>query len=429
MAVNLALADAYFVDASQDPMGRTWVGWDRSESDEALWAVNRGRWRLDERALLRERFATISYRGVVQIVAELEGYESMPADPKPGLKKALLGRVLAPGDPVRDALVGRLVGRQRNPVSYIDTSDVDSISAAERARTWPERGDHAFLVTNNPGLWALNDDEYDEDVRTTADGGFVRGQWSVGPRTGGIEPGDRVFMLRQGRDRRGIIASGTFTSRVFQDAHWDETRSNDANYALIDWDTLVDPEDVLPIERLKAELSEQHWEPQASGTSIRQEVRRRLEQIWAGHLGRPVSRRTAPRQAWQLDPVRRKQVEDAAQDRLMRHYRDLGWQVQDTRHGNPYDAIAVRGAEVRYLEAKGTETVGRAVIVTPGEVEHARTHPGHCVLGVLSDIEFTAAGELVPGSGIFRMFDWCPEATDLVARSYDYTLNGHPLTD
>jgi hypothetical protein len=409
-------------------MGRTWFGWDRTASDEVLWTVNRGRWRLDERALKRERFATLSYRGIVQVVAELTGFEAVSADPKPGLKKALLGRVLTPGDPVRDGLVGRPVGRQRNPVSYIDTSDVDTMSTAERARSHPERGDLAFLVTNNPDLWAWDEDEYDEDVQLTAEGGIVRGQWSVGSRTGGVEPGDRVFMLRQGRGRRGIVGSGTFTSRVFQDAHWDGAKSQDANYALIDWDALVDPEDVLPIERLKLELSDQHWEPQASGTSIRPAVRGRLEQIWAEHLGRPASRRTAPRAPWQLDPERRKQVEDAAQDRLMRHYRDLGWQVQDTRHGNPYDAIAVKGAEVKYLEAKGTETVGRAVIVTRGEIDHARTHPGQCVLGVLSDIEFTAAGELVPNSGTFRMFDWSPADADLIARSYDYILNGKPLT-
>jgi hypothetical protein len=57
--------------------------------------------------LTRERFATISYKGVIQLVAELSGYELVSAYPKPGMKKALLGEVLVTGDPVRDALVGR----------------------------------------------------------------------------------------------------------------------------------------------------------------------------------------------------------------------------------------------------------------------------------------------------------------------------------
>jgi len=90
-------------------------------------------------------------------------------------------------------------------------------------------------------------------------------------------------------------------------------------------------------------------------------------------------------QGWQSDLVRRKQVEDAAQDRLMEHYRAEGWTVTDTRHGNSYDAVARRAGEVLFLEAKGTETDGAAVLVSKGEVKHAREHPGQCVMGVLHD--------------------------------------------
>jgi hypothetical protein len=84
MAVNFALVDAFAIDPNEDPMGRTWAGWDRTATDQDLWEVNRGRWRLDRRALARERFATISYQGVVQLVAELSGYELVSAHPKAG---------------------------------------------------------------------------------------------------------------------------------------------------------------------------------------------------------------------------------------------------------------------------------------------------------------------------------------------------------
>jgi hypothetical protein len=177
---------------------------------------------------------------------------------------------------------------------------------------------------------------------------------------------------------------------------------------------------------LITELPDQHWEPQAGGTLIRPELPDGLERMWADHIGRPVPRRTAPRQKWQLDPERRKKVEDAAQQRLMEHYRALGWVIKDTRHGNPYDAVAEKGSQVIYLEAKGTETAGRAVIVTGGEVEHANSHPCQCVLGILSDIEFTSDGAVAAGSGVFRIFDWQPRNADLSIRQYDYTPLGKP---
>jgi hypothetical protein len=429
MAVNFALVDAFDIDPNEDPMDRTWAGWDRTATDQELWEVNRGRWRIDERALARERFATISYRGVIQLAAELSGYELVSAHPKPGMKKALLGEVLVAGDPVRDALVGRTTRRQRNPVGYLDTSVVDAMSPAQRAQVDLTPTTRGFLATNNPDRWAWDDDDYHVAMADTAAGKIVRGQWATGSRKKGIEPGDRVFLLRQGRAGRGLVGSGAFTSRVFPDLHWDDTSSQDANYALIDWDTLIHPDDALPTELLITELPDQHWEPQAGGTLIRPEILDDLERMWADHIGRPVPRRTAPRQKWQLDPERRKKVEDAAQQRLMEQYRALGWAVKDTRHGNPYDAVAVKGSQVLYLEAKGTETAGRAVIVTRGEVEHANAHPGQCVIGILSDIEFTSDGEVAAGSGVFRIFDWQPRTSDLSVRQYDYTppentLNG-----
>jgi hypothetical protein len=51
----------------------------------------------------------------------------------------------------------------------------------------------------------------------------------------------------------------------------------------------------------------------------------------------------------QMDADVRREIENAAQDRLMCHYRDRGWTVTDTRQNRPYDAFAVKGTEVRYL--------------------------------------------------------------------------------
>ena len=99
-----------------------------------------------------------------------------------------------------------------------------------------------------------------------------------------------------------------------------------------------------------------------------------------------------------------------------------GWDVTDTRVGNPYDAVARKNGEVLYLEAKGTETRGQAVLVTRGEVEHARAHPGQCVLGVLSEIRFSPTGQPNEQSGVFRLVPWNPDTGELRVASYEWRL-------
>ena len=424
MAVNFQLSPARELP-SGDPLGRAWVGWRETSTDDELWDLNRGRWALSGR-VDNERFATLSFEGRVQVVAEISGRER--CDDGDRTKWRLSGSVLRPGDPVHDALKGRPVPRQRNPVGYYDTASLDAMSAAERAG-FAQRQPVTMVVTWNPakwnpdGIWA--DQTYPVQVQAVASGGLWRGQWATGGRTGGIEPGDRVFFLRQGMEPRGVIGSGTAASRIFSDGHWDDDRAGGiANYVLIDWDTLQLPQDGLPHEVLVDRIPEGGiWRPQASGWVLPEAAAAKLEELWAEHLGlaTPTPSRGAPRQGWQMDPVRRKKVEDAAQETLMEFFRKDKWTVRDVRFGNPYDAIATKDGRTLWLEAKGTETSGASVIVTRNEVEWARDHPGDCVLGVLSDVTFLPNGEVDTASGTFRVFIWDPEGGALAPRAYDFT--------
>ncbi|MFF5229361.1 hypothetical protein [Dactylosporangium sp. NPDC000521] len=56
---------------------------------------------------------------------------------------------------------------------------------------------------------------------------YMAHRWSTGNRKTGIEPGDRVFFLRQGVEPRGIVGSGTAASRIFPDEQWDDDRAGD----------------------------------------------------------------------------------------------------------------------------------------------------------------------------------------------------------
>ena len=126
------------------------------------------------------------------------------------------------------------------------------------------------------------------------------------------------------------------------------------------------------------------------------------------------------------DPQRRKALEDAAQHRLETYYRDRGWDVQDVRFDGPYDAIARKNGQTRYLEAKGTQSNGTAVTVTAGEVAHARQHPGECVIGILSGLRFTDNGELDDSSAEFTLRQWWPAEEDL--HSIEYRWNAARTT-
>ncbi|WP_427019175.1 protein NO VEIN domain-containing protein (plasmid) [Pseudarthrobacter sp. P1] len=113
-------------------------------------------------------------------------------------------------------------------------------------------------------------------------------------------------------------------------------------------------------------------------------------------------------QGLQMDADIRRAIENAAHDRLMRHYRNAGWTVTDTRQNHPYDAAADRATERIYLEAKGTQSRGNSVIVTRNEVDHAGHHPGLCKMGVWSGMRLVD-GAVDPEAGVFRILPFNPD--------------------
>lgn len=143
---------------------------------------------------------------------------------------------------------------------------------------------NTFILTWNPSSWDWPAADYRSTVRRTAAGHRVKGQWSMGVRRGGVVKGDRAFLLRQ-HSERGIVASGYFTSEVFEDRHWDGS-GRDTTYALVDWDVVVDTDDRLPIDILKAAVSGIAWDRlQGSGTQAKATAAQKLENLWAKHLG------------------------------------------------------------------------------------------------------------------------------------------------
>lgn len=288
-----------------------------------------------------------------------------------------------------------------------------------------------YILTWNPSktVWPF----WDGVGEPPAEG--LEGDWSTGGTKHGLVPGDRFFMLKQGEEPRGIVGSGVLTSKVRQDEHWDAERAGEvANYVDVEFDTILAEDDVLPVDDLIAHVEGKNWKAiPASGQKLLAPGDRQLEALWAEHVGqasapaappaaRPAGRTSTGRQS---DAARRVAVEDHAQAMVEEYYRADGWTVVDRRHGNPYDALATRGDETPYLEAKGTEGDGTRVEVTSGEVNHARPHPGVCRVGIVSGIEWNrAAAAPVPGSGTLAMHDWNPDTGTLVPSRYQWSPPG-----
>lgn len=141
----------------------------------------------------------------------------------------------------------------------------------------------AYLLTWNPKRWEW---DLSDEIRELKRKGFVDLKWSCG-NTKRIRRGDRIFLLRQGKEPRGIMGSGTVTSPPHRDAHWDEQRRGQALYVSVRFDALVDPEKdgVLTLDRLQdGVLGEVNWGTQSSGITIPAAAAEELERRWKEYL-------------------------------------------------------------------------------------------------------------------------------------------------
>ena len=104
-----------------------------------------------------------------------------------------------------------------------------------------------WLLTWNPDRWAW--DELNggfEDMKNRIDQvGKVYDTWSTGV-TKSIKEGDRVFLIRLGKQPKGIIASGYAVTDVFSAPHWEEHRAiagERSNHIYVKFDKMVDIQD------------------------------------------------------------------------------------------------------------------------------------------------------------------------------------------
>ena len=146
-----------------------------------------------------------------------------------------------------------------------------------------------YLLTWNPNKWPW--DDLEDCISEMGTQGFHEDTWSCG-RNRRITEGDRLFLIRQGKEPRGIVASGWATSHYFEDEHWDVVKKAAGQKALYIWmrftvllDADADHRAVLSRASLnQGILKTVHWDSQVSGIQISDEVANQLEVAWARFL-------------------------------------------------------------------------------------------------------------------------------------------------
>ena len=147
----------------------------------------------------------------------------------------------------------------------------------------------AFFLVWNPKIWPESKwTEFDEEIADTATGKRVSGTWSTGSRSSGIQPGDHLFLLRQGKDR-GILAHGIAHGNrkecIYQGDDFREGSTDLQNYVSLKWTRILSANDRLPIEDLKSAIPEVNWDRiQGSGQVIPYETFVEIDEFWNQHL-------------------------------------------------------------------------------------------------------------------------------------------------
>jgi hypothetical protein len=146
----------------------------------------------------------------------------------------------------------------------------------------------AFLLTWNPQKWQWKD--LPQTVARLRDGIPVERRWSCGNRKH-IPLGSRVFLLRQGVEPKGIIASGWVTREPFEAPHWDAAAAaagKTSYFIMFTADAALDPKVEQPLDLRPFKtgpLSKVQIDAPASGNSILGHVAVALSEAWDKRLG------------------------------------------------------------------------------------------------------------------------------------------------
>jgi hypothetical protein len=121
---------------------------------------------------------------------------------------------------------------------------------------------------------------------------------------------------------------------------------------------------------------------------------------------------------FQSDPRIRKAIELHAMNEAQKALENRGFsKLENTSATKPYDFTCWRKAKKFFVEVKGTQTLGKSVVLTKNEVQHVKLHPDNCVLVIVHSVKLT--GKKVATAGTpFVTEKWDLTHGELTATQY-----------
>ena len=348
-------------------------------------------------------------------------------------------------------VIGRVIGEEPGYGDLVNGLGLSSLASQmlwaprhqedESASSGQIRGNRVLIVTWNPDRGRWRKVSYDEAISRTTRGEVVVEDWSTGNTRKGVARGDRVLMLQQGNQGRGVMASGTVLGEVYPIPHFDqENHPGEESYTVdIGWDHVFSIEDGISITDLERELPTVYWAIPRSGVFIRGEAADRLQDLWSDHLaalglGGSPEVADAVAAVEQVSNPRRKfgrsftaeenaVIEERAVAVTRKHFEyELGYETEDVGATMPYDVHATKGQKVVKVEVKGTTTDGAAIVLTRNEVNlHRVVHPNNA-LAVVRNITLDRSGDrpVAGGGELCLVMPWEISESGLSPIAYDY---------
>jgi Protein NO VEIN, C-terminal len=126
-------------------------------------------------------------------------------------------------------------------------------------------------------------------------------------------------------------------------------------------------------------------------------------------------------QGFGLSAEGRKQIEEIAMKRAMKHFVSKGYDTEDMHIGHPYDLKCNNGKNEVFVEVKGTTGGGRKVLLTRGEVDFARRHNQSMALYLVHSISMRKSMNPNNGTSVVVM-PWKIKERNLTPSRYEYEI-------
>ena len=147
-------------------------------------------------------------------------------------------------------------------------------------------GTGVHILTWNPAERDIHDSVIEQYILDLENESSIIWNWNVGRHKNGFKTGNMVYLLRQGTDRRGIIASGKLIEDGVDEGRFDHDPTRESNFVRFELQSILSIDDRLDFEELQnLELQGVNWSTHfpESGRTLKGSNADELFRLWGRH--------------------------------------------------------------------------------------------------------------------------------------------------